>query len=280
MRAHCAAARARFDVAFAPRGRVEPSCSASCMPKDTSSFERASPSNPVSCSLAEMKLYLTFLILGGFAYFSSAQCTASPSCSNCRSNLNTWCSNSASGLNSGCCVTSSSCPSSYSYTYYSSCSFYDYYNGYTYYVRVCDTGCIIGYVISSIIWVANMIAVVKYCKDRNIPPTGYVVIAFLFGVFVWCCLASAGRQQLVIVQAGNVPYQAQPGAYPAQPYGQPSYGQPYAAGQPSNPYAQPQPYAQQGAYNPPAAPYGGAPHNPYTQPVNPYVSSGDISKPQ
>jgi hypothetical protein len=215
-----------------------------------------------------MQLYLAFLIVCSLAYFASAQsCTSSTSCTQCLNANNRWCSNSAIGYSgSGCCVSgiSSQCPSLYSYSYYYNCNSWDkYYVYYSPYNR-CDAGCIIGYVVWSVLWIVNMGCVVKYCRDRNIAPVGYVVIAFFFGLFVWCCLVPRGRQQLVIVQAGNVTYQAQPGAYAAQPYDQPSYGQPYAAGQPGSAYGQPQP-----AYNPPA-PYGGAPPNPYSQPANPY----------
>ena len=232
-----------------------------------------------------MHFYLLFLFFGGLACSANAQsCIVGTStCSTCvTSQGNRWCSNSASGYTTGgCCISSlNTCPSSYIYSYYSSCSYYDY----VYTRAPCGAGCIVGTVIGSIFWVVNMVAVVKYCRDRGIPPVGYVVIAFFFGAFVWCCLASAGRQQLVIVQ-GNVPYQAQPGGgYPAQSVGQPSYGQPYAN---APPYAQPQQYVQQGTYIPPPAGYAGAPHNPYVQPANPYaqpanpyVSNGEISKPQ
>ena len=97
-----------------------------------------------------------------------------------------------------------------------------------------------------------------------------MAIAFFFGWWVWCCLWSAGRQQIVIVQTGQqyVPYQAQPVQLAQPGYNPAAYGQQAGYAPQAYPQAQPvNPYMQQ-------------PQNPYAQPANPYAQDGQISKPQ
>jgi hypothetical protein len=232
-------------------------------------------------SSANMRVLCTLVTIAALAQFGSAQsCVPGlTSCFSCISDSSKrWCSDSKSSQSfssSGCCISAAySCNSQYPYGFYSTCNSPD-----TYLNRqACDSVCIIINVVYAVIWIANMVCVIQFCRRHNIEPCGFIVLAIFFSVFVWCCLASRSRQQIVVVQA-NVPYQVQPGAYAPQQYGQPSYGQPYggqqgayvAPSQPSNAYA----YGQQGAYVPPSQ--GGAPPNPYAQPPNPY---GEISKPQ
>jgi hypothetical protein len=243
----------------------------------------------VCSALNNMRFVATLLIIGTLIQFGSAQSCSTfnyGSCSSCLSAGLKWCSSFSSYPGTlGCCQsTSFLCSSSNPYSFrYGNCNIYDSYDfGSSSVVTysICGTTCIIVNIIWSIAWIVNMVAVIRYCRQHNIEPCGFIAIAFFFGWFVWCCLISRGRQQLVIVQTGNVQYQphVQAGAYnaqPPQPYGQPSYGQPYGGAQqggyappaqPINPYTQPS-YGQQ----------GGVPPNPYAQPANPY---GEISKPQ
>jgi len=234
-----------------------------------------------------MRFLASLLIISALSHYGNAQSCSSTftTCSSCLSIGNRWCASIPDGFASGGCCTSTfnRCSSFYPYSYRNTCSSYDDVT----FDRPCDTVCIVVNVLYSVAWFVNMIMVVRYCRQRNIEPCGYIAIAFFFSFFVWCCLISRGRQQLVIVQTGNIPYQAQTGAPISQPYGQPSYGQPY--GQPS--YGQPY-GGQQGGYVPPAQPvnpyvqpsygqpYGQVvetPPNPYAQPSNAY---GEISKPQ
>jgi hypothetical protein len=239
----------------------------------------------MNASSVDMRFLTKLLILGALVQFSSAQsCSSATTCQSCLNTARTWCASSPDSGSAGCCQFTSSCGGFYPYAFASTCFSYDY--DYVY-VSVCGTGCIIANTVYAIAWIVNMVVVIKFCKQRNIEPCGFIAIAFFFGVFVWCCLLSRGRQQLVIVQ-GNIPYQAQTG-YSQQPYGQPSYGQPYGGGyappaHSSNPYGQAsygQPYGQQSGA--PPNPYAqnssgsGGPPNPYAQPSNPY---GEISKPQ
>ena len=219
---------------------------------------------------------LSLAIFGALAVAASAQSCSSlyTTCTSCiqSSVSSTWCSNVASSSSSGCCVSSLSyfCPSNYQ-LYTPNCNVFSSNPNYIASVYVaCNGACIAWIVISILAWIANMCFVFRFCKQRNLEPCGYIAIAFFFGWWVWCCLVSAGRRQLVIVQTGPqpyVPYQAQPANSAPNGYN-PAYGQPAGYAPQGNPQAQPSnPYVQQ-------------PQNPYAQPANPYTQEGLISKPQ
>ena len=228
-----------------------------------------------------MRLVIASLvIIGALAHFASAQScpTSTISCSTCSPSTtpNVWCSSSsyASSSTTGCCVSGYSgynCPSGYLY-YTNNCNTFssnpNYYNSYVY--VYCGGQCIAWIIISCLAWIANMCFVFRFCRQRNIEPCGYMAIAFFFGWWVWCCLWSAGRQQIVIVQTGQqyVPYQAQPVQLAQPGYNPAAYGQQAGYAPQAYPQAQPvNPYMQQ-------------PQNPYAQPANPYAQDGQISKPQ
>ena len=231
-----------------------------------------------------MRLVIASLvIIGALAHFASAQsCPSSTTtCSACSPSTTpyVWCSSSsyASSSTYGCCVSGYSgynCPSGYLYytnncnTFSSNPNYYNYDYVTTYYY--CGGQCIAWIIISCLAWFANMCFVFRFCRQRNIEPCGYMAIAFFFGWWVWCCLWSAGRQQIVIVQTGQqyVPYQAQPVQLAQPGYNPAAYGQQAGYAPQAYPQAQPvNPYMQQ-------------PQNPYAQPANPYAQDGQISKPQ
>jgi hypothetical protein len=86
------------------------------------------------------------------------------------------------------------------------------------------------------IYALNIIAVIRYCRRKNIQAGGYIFMACVFGLSVWCCLLNASPSPpIVVVQTQGVAYQA----YGQPAYGQPAYGQPYGTQGGNAPSAQP-----------------------------------------
>jgi len=234
-----------------------------------------------------MRSIVRSLIVGVLVHSVSAQCMSSySSCSSCNPSgtSNIWCSSTGYSYDSGCCISSGSyCPSYYSYRFDYSCSTYRYNDQ-----NFCDSLCITINVFYWLTWAINLVAVVKYCKKKNIPPCCYIVLACFFGLCVWCCLYPAGQnsQPIVVVNSQGVPYQAHttPGVqYAVLPNGQQFYSQQggyIPPGQPVFIYAQPA-SAQQLSNQPVAFTPGNIqiPNERYGQPVFIYAQPAPAQQP-